>query len=135
MTEKKYSNEQFTYCLLSVSLLFFFLFSSFLFFVVGLFWFSSFSQSVVFFLVLFLYLSIFLLSFRVSFVLEVLHSVSDSLSVSLLSSRFKIFIGRFFDRLVQTQVQNHAMWPWTGLRHQIWRCCILPTIAIIHIQI
>ena len=82
---EQYSNEQFTYSLWSVSLLF----SSFPFFVVGLFWFSSFSQSVAFFFVLFLYLSIFLLSFRVSFVLEVLHSVSDSL------------FGRFFDRLVQ----------------------------------
>ena len=50
-TERKYSNEQFTYCLLSVSL-FFFLFSSFLCFVVGLFWFSSLSQSVAFYFVL-----------------------------------------------------------------------------------
>ena len=95
-------SEQFTYSLWSVSLFFF---SSFLFFVVGLFWFSSFSQSVAFFFVLFLYLFIFLLSFRVSFVFEVLHSVSDSLLVSLLSSRFKIFIGRFFDRLGQLRFE------------------------------
>ena len=37
---------------------------------------------------------------------------------------FKIFIGRFFDRVGQTQVQYHAMWAWTGLRQQIVLCCI-----------
>ena len=46
----QYSNEQFTYSLWSVSLFFLFFFSSFLFFFVGLFWFSSFSKSVAFFL-------------------------------------------------------------------------------------
>ena len=85
----------------------FFFFSSFLFFVVSLFWFPSFSQSVAFFFVLFLYLSIFLLSFHVSFVLKVLHSVSDSL------------FGCFFDRLVQLRFEIMPWWAWTGLRHQI----------------
>ena len=54
-----------------------------------------------------------------------LHSVSDSLLVSLLSPRFKIFIGRIFERLAQTQVRYHAMWAWTGQKHKILICCIV----------
>ena len=55
---EKYSNEQFTYNFLSVSLFF-----SFLFFVYGLFWSFSFSKSAAFFFALLSFFSSFLFSF------------------------------------------------------------------------
>ena len=107
MTEKTnlhYSlNDQFTWSVLKSLevFLFSFLFFHLLFFVVGLFWFSSFSKSVAFFLCSFtlcLHFSsrscfFFSDSFLIFLMCWILLSVSNLLLVSLL------FISRFLDHL------------------------------------
>ena len=119
---------------------FFFFFFFFFFFI-----FSVFScWSVLFFLYLpvcCIFLCSFPLSlhiflyFRVSFVLEVLHSVSDSLLVSLLFSRFKIIIGRFFDRLGQLRFDTTPCGRELALGTKFYYVVYRNTSARIHIEI
>ena len=69
---------------------------------VFLFFFFNFSLLVCYGLLFFFISSVFHLCFHVSFVLfrhDMSNSVSNFLLISLLYTRYKIFIGRFLDRL------------------------------------